>query len=250
MVPTEFKLYGLLQCGRVIRDKIKNLKSVNLHHPALTESICWNPFISHSLHIWDMLCMQTSSTHNFIQHECGHWLWYAKQLSQLTQILVQSASAMWKLSRNSQMSLWDSEQSSFCAAALIDREIKAVILLLVNLHRLAVTQEESWVRVGILPFHGTWCDAWNPDSTDVEGGEGGGSSRYSNKPLAVPLWLLHYDPTPVMLIPPSPPTVSCGSEDVIMSLWDGQCWLWAASQIENYNHSKMEKTFDLTSNFT
>lgn len=94
-------------------------------------SIYWNPIpITFSIHFGNAVHMPTSSAHNFIQHKWGHWLCYAKRLSQLTQILVSWANAMWKLSRHSQVSLWDSEHSSLCAAVLINREIKAVILLL------------------------------------------------------------------------------------------------------------------------
>lgn len=89
------------------------------------------PYSYHILHTSGTCCTYANLIlSQFYSAKGGHQLCYAKRLSQLTQILVSWASAMRKLSRQSQVSLWDSEHSSFGAVALINGDIKAVILLL------------------------------------------------------------------------------------------------------------------------
>lgn len=162
--------------------------------------------------------MPTPSALNFIQHKCGHQLCYAKRLSQLTQILVSWGSAMWKLSRHSQVSLWDSEHSAFCAAVLINRETKAVTLLLQG--QLICTAWLSFSRASFLPVSLPWCmirwlrraeERWIFFLEKANGSD-------ADEPLAV------LDTT-TSAVNPSVSTPPCGqtSEDTMTpSLWDKQ----------------------------
>lgn len=168
------------------------------------------------------------------EFKCDHWLCYAKQLSQLTQILVSWASAMlknWVGIHKCPCETANRVHLCYTVNQQGDRRRQSATTGLVNLHYSAVTQTETPVRSGILPSNATCHYTWHPDRSGSGGLFQEKTHRHDSSDAN-----LH--PT---MFPAAVRTSRHRETDSVKAAAD-------ASSNKNYNHSKMEKRFHLASN--